>query len=47
MIQQPGQDALLHREMAWHSYNLHSATTYNAFNKVHLVPQGYHWLEQR
>lgn len=39
-----GQDALLHREMAWHSYNLHAATIYNVFHKVHLVPQGSAYL---
>ena len=36
----PGQDASLQREMAWHTYNLLSATTYNAFFNVHSVPLG-------
>ncbi|MEZ4670955.1 MAG: hypothetical protein R3E39_23885 [Anaerolineae bacterium] len=39
-----GQDPLLHREMAWHSYNFLSATTYNSFHKVHVVPQGSAYL---
>jgi hypothetical protein len=39
-----GQDAVLHREMAWHTYNLLSATVYSAFHQVHLVPQGSAYL---
>ncbi len=39
-----GQDPVLHREMAWHSYNLLSATVYSAYHKVHLIPQGSAYL---
>ena len=39
-----GQDPVLHREMAWHSYNLLSSTVYSAFHNVHLVPQGSAYL---
>lgn len=38
------QDPVLHREMAWHSYNLLSATVYNAYHKLHLIPQGSAYL---
>lgn len=34
----------LSREMAWHAYNLLSATVYNAYYDVHLVPQGSAYL---
>jgi hypothetical protein len=39
-----GEDPVLQREMAWHSYNLLSASVYNAFHKVHLIPQGSAYL---
>jgi hypothetical protein len=39
-----GEDPVLHREMAWHTYNLLSATVYNAFHKTYLVPQGSSYL---
>jgi hypothetical protein len=39
-----GQDPLLSRETAWHSYNLLSAVVYNAFYDLHLVPQGSAYL---
>jgi Glycosyl hydrolase 36 superfamily, catalytic domain/Glycosyltransferase family 36 len=39
-----GQDATLQREVAWHAYNLLSATTYSAFHDVHVVPQGSAYL---
>jgi len=39
-----GQDPLLQREMAWHAYNLLSATVYNAYYEAHLVPQGSAYL---
>lgn len=39
-----GEDPVLHREMAWHSYNLLSASVYNAYHKVHLIPQGSAYL---
>src|SRR5262249_45246635 len=39
-----GQDSVLHREMAWHSYQLLSATVYSGFHKTHLIPQGSAYL---
>ncbi|MBL8162236.1 MAG: hypothetical protein JNJ61_09650, partial [Anaerolineae bacterium] len=39
-----GQDAVLQREMAWHAYNLLSATVYSQFHNLHLVPQGSAYL---
>jgi hypothetical protein len=39
-----GEDPVLQRETAWHSYNLLSAVVYNAFHGVHLVPQGSAYL---
>ncbi len=39
-----GEDPVLQREMAWHSYNLMSASVYNAYHKVHLIPQGSAYL---
>jgi len=39
-----GEDAVLQREMAWHSYYLLSATVYSAYHKTHLVPQGSAYL---
>ena len=39
-----GEDPVLHREMAWHSYQLLSATVYNGFHKTHLIPQGSAYL---
>jgi hypothetical protein len=39
-----GEDPVLHREMAWHSYNLLSAIVYSAFHKTHVVPQGSAYL---
>src|SRR5690606_31357007 len=39
-----GEDPVLQREMAWHSYNLLSATTYNSFHGLHVVPQGSAYL---
>ncbi|MBZ0290797.1 MAG: hypothetical protein K8I30_24435, partial [Anaerolineae bacterium] len=39
-----GEDPVLHREMAWHSYQLLSSMVYNAFHKTHLVPQGSAYL---
>jgi hypothetical protein len=39
-----GDDPVLHREMAWHSYSLHAATVYNSFHRLHLVPQGSAYL---
>jgi hypothetical protein len=39
-----GEDPVLQREMAWHSYNLLSASVYNAYHKVHLIPQGSAYL---
>lgn len=38
------QDPVLHREMAWHSYNLLSASVYSTYHKVHLIPQGSAYL---
>ncbi|MCA0456230.1 MAG: hypothetical protein LCI00_19785 [Chloroflexi bacterium] len=37
-------DPVLHREMAWHSYNLLSASVYNAYHNVNLIPQGSAYL---
>jgi len=39
-----GEDPVLHREMAWHSYNLLSSTVYSRFHDVHLIPQGSAYL---
>lgn len=39
-----GLDPVLHREMAWHSYYLLSATVKSSFHKVHVVPQGSAYL---
>jgi hypothetical protein len=39
-----GEDPILQRETAWHSYNLLSSVVYNAFHGVHLVPQGSAYL---
>lgn len=39
-----GDDPVLHREMAWHSYNLLSASVYNAYHQLHLIPQGSAYL---
>lgn len=39
-----GQDPVLHREMAWHAYNLLSATIRSDFHGVRLVPQGAAYL---
>jgi hypothetical protein len=39
-----GQDAVLQREMAWHSYYLLSATVYSAYHKTYIVPQGSAYL---
>lgn len=39
-----GDDPVLHREMAWHSYNLLSASVYNAYHKLKLIPQGSAYL---
>ncbi len=39
-----GEDAVLQREIAWHSYYFLSATVYSAFHKTHLVPQGSAYL---
>ncbi len=39
-----GEDPVLQREAAWHSYNLLSALIYNAFHGVHHVPQGSAYL---
>lgn len=39
-----GQDPELQREMAWHAYNLLSATVYSRYHQVHLVPQGSAYL---
>ncbi len=39
-----GDDPVLQREMAWHSYNLLSASVYSAYHKVHLIPQGSAYL---
>jgi Glycosyl hydrolase 36 superfamily, catalytic domain/Glycosyltransferase family 36 len=38
------QDAVLQREIAWHSYYLLSATVYNAYHRTHIVPQGSAYL---
>lgn len=38
------QDPVLQREMAWHAYNLASATVYSDFYKTHIVPQGSAYL---
>jgi hypothetical protein len=42
----PGADdnPVLQREMAWHAYNLLSATVYNAYSDAHVVPQGSAYL---
>ncbi len=37
-------DLPLQREMAWHAYNLISATVYNSYYGAHLVPQGSAYL---
>lgn len=37
-------DPVLHREMAWHAYNLLSATVYQEFYHTHVVPQGSAYL---
>jgi hypothetical protein len=39
-----GEDPALQREMAWHAYNLLSATVYHAFYQAHVVPQGSAYL---
>jgi len=39
-----GRDPVLQREMAWHAYNLLSATVYNTYYDTHLVPQGSAYL---
>ncbi len=39
-----GEELALQREMAWHAYNLLSATVYNAFYQAHVVPQGSAYL---
>ena len=39
-----GEDTVLQREMAWHTYNLLSATVYMDFYKAHIVPQGSAYL---
>lgn len=39
-----GEDPVLQREMAWHAYNLLSATVYVDFYKAHIVPQGSAYL---
>ncbi len=39
-----GEDPVLQREMAWHSYNLLSSTVYSEFHKTHLIPQGSAYL---
>ena len=39
-----GDDPVLQREMAWHSYNLISASVNNEYHKVHLIPQGSAYL---
>ncbi len=37
-------DPVLQREMAWHAYNLLSATVYHAYYQTHVVPQGSAYL---
>ncbi len=39
-----GQDPVLHREMAWHTYYMLSSAVYLAFHTVHVVPQGSAYL---
>lgn len=39
-----GEDPVLQRETAWHAYNLLSATTWNSFHRLHVVPQGSAYL---
>jgi hypothetical protein len=39
-----GEDPVLQREIAWHAYNLASATVYSDFHRTHLVPQGSAYL---
>ncbi|GAB4438866.1 MAG: hypothetical protein Kow00120_06620 [Anaerolineae bacterium] len=39
-----GRDPVLQREMAWHAYNLLSATVYNAYYDAHVVAQGSAYL---
>ncbi len=39
-----GEDLVLQREMAWHSYNLLSSIVCSDFHGVHLVPQGSAYL---
>ncbi len=39
-----GDDPVLQREMAWHSYNLLASTVYSSFHRTHLVPQGSAYL---
>lgn len=39
-----GNDPILKREMIWHAYYLLSATLYNQYYGVHLIPQGSAYL---
>jgi hypothetical protein len=39
-----GQAPTLQREMAWHTYNLLSATVYNEYHQSHHIPQGSAYL---
>ena len=39
-----GEDPVLQREMAWHSYNLLSSMVYSAYHKTYIVPQGSAYL---
>ncbi len=39
-----GEDPVLHREMAWHTYNMLSSSVYSEFHKAHIIPQGSAYL---
>lgn len=39
-----GDQPELHREMAWHAYNMLSATVFSQYHNVHLIPQGSAYL---
>lgn len=39
-----GEDPVLQREMAWHSYGLQAALVYNSFHRAHVVAQGSAYL---
>lgn len=39
-----GEDPVLQREMAWHTYNMASAAVYADYHKTHIIPQGSAYL---